>query len=149
MNRAHRKLPSRTDTLALIRRAPGLHVAEIARRLALSWSGAAAQLRALETEGFARSALVSRRRVYFASDTDPEDVQRFRALASASATRIAKVVAAEPGLTVREVATRARVTPRVSYHHARRLREVRLVTGQGEPMRLFPTTAIEAYVRYR
>ena len=149
MHHPHRNPPSRTDTLALVRRAPGLHVAEIARRLRLSWSGAAGHLRALEKEGLVHSALESRRRVYFASEARPEDIHRFRALAAPSATRVAKAIVAEPGLTVREVAIRARLSPRVTYHHARRLREVGLVVARGEPMRLFPSPALPRHVRYR
>ena len=136
------KRDSRARVLDLLRRAPGLHVAEIARRLDLTWQGASHHLRALEAEGALRSVLLRRRRVYLLSDAPPEAAAVERALASPSAVRLARAVLGEPGLTVIELARRAGLSRRVAYHHALILRRVGLVNASGEPLRLAPAPTL-------
>lgn len=135
---------SRARILEILRLAPGLHVAEIARRLDLTWQGASHHLRALEAQGAVRSALLRRRRVYLLRDAPPDAAGVERALASTSAVRLARAVLAEPGLTALELARRAGLSRRVAYHHALILRRVGLVIATGEPLRFAPAPTLAA-----
>lgn len=136
--------PTRKRIVALLERTPGLHVAEIARRLQLTWQGARHHLVILEDASFVSSALVRRRRVYYAGALAPGEVLRERALASPSAVRLARAILAEPGLTALELARGAGLTRRVAYHHALLLRRAGLVTAAGEPLRFSPAPMLEA-----
>lgn len=136
--------PTRKRIIALLERTPGLHVAEIARRLDLTWQGARHHLLVLEDAQLLSSALVRRRRVYYAGALAPQETLRERALISPSAVRLARAILAEPGLTVLELARRAGLTRRVAYHHALLLRGAGLVTAAGEPLRFAPAPMLEA-----
>lgn len=135
---------NRLQILKTIRAAPGLHLAELARRTNLSYGGASHHLRDLEKEGLVASARVARRRLYFAPDTPDATVAQFRALAPTAAARVARVILDEPKLTIRELALRTALLRRVVYHHVAKLRAVGLVVASGEPMRLAPAADLRA-----
>lgn len=126
--------------MELLERAPGLHVAELARRLGLTWNGTLHHLRDLEAAGIVTSAWEGRRRVCFTGSASPEAVRRLRALTSPSAVRIAREVLRSPNVTIGELAARAELSRRVVYHHVQKFREVGLVRAAGEPLRIEAAT---------
>jgi predicted transcriptional regulator len=132
--------------LATLKTNPGIHAGRLAKHVGLSWNGAAHHLRKLRAAGLVATLRVSNRRLYFL----PEDDAYARVasvLTSAAARAIAHRICTDAGRNAREIANATQLSRRVVYHHTKRLRDIGLVTAEGEPLRFRPTALLVRLMR--
>lgn len=123
---------ARARVLALVEAEPGISPSELVRRLAIGWSSLYRHVRALKEEGRIRVDASGRHAfLYPAGVQGDERLAAQRAvLLTGRARLVAQEVAARPGHDVASLAQALGISPRVIYHHVRRLVAAELLSSR-------------------
>jgi DNA-binding transcriptional ArsR family regulator len=119
----------RARILAAIERAPGASPTRIVEDLGIGWSTLYHHVKALEAQGVVRSASAGRHTFLYPAGmaSDPRlSVQR-SVLFGGRARLVGEEAARAPGHDVSSLAAALDISPRVVYHHVRRLVEAGLL----------------------
>lgn len=107
---------------------PGLAMSALSRRAQLQWGAIHFHVLRLEAAGLVRTYRVGRRRLVFATaELDGAEEER-GVLIEPACRRVALAILEHPGRDVLQLVDLTKLTPRVVYHHARRLVDLGLVT---------------------
>lgn len=122
--------PARRRIYDAIRAEPGLSMSELARRVDLSWTGAALHVDQLEQAGLTRSVLGGRRRALFATNIPLSIAPEAPALLAEPACRaVALAIIDRPGMRVWELCEEIGTSERSAYHHVLRLTKAGLIAS--------------------
>lgn len=119
----------RQRILHLVEREPGASPSELVRRLGIGWSSLYRHVRALREAGLVRVVESGRHTFLYPRDADGDErhaAQRAVILAG-RARLVAAEAAARPGQDVASLAKALAISPRVVYHHVKRLVAVGLL----------------------
>lgn len=126
---------------------PGMGMRDLAAKVGLDWSSVHYHVQHLVAAGLLVTFPAGRRRlVYPASAVDGDDPAQRAAVLEATTRRIAAAIAASPGTSATELVEDLKESPRVVYHHVRRLLDHGLVTAPSSASRrgLQPTPRLLA-----
>lgn len=107
--------PLRARLLALVQQRPGLGLSELATQAGVGWGTIVHHMNRLEDEGLVSSEQAGRRRAFFAAHADSA-TRGLAALAQRpAAKRLAAAVLARPGVSQRDAASAAGVSPPLAH----------------------------------
>lgn len=122
--------PIRQAILRLVQERPGISLSDLGRRLALRWGAASFHVARLEAGGLVRTVRIGRRRLVYALDASiaayPEE---HAALHEPACRRLALAIIEHPGSSVSRLVEHTGLSPRVVYHHAKRLLDLGLIAS--------------------
>ena len=124
--------PQRQRMVQLVEAQPGIHVSELGRRLGLGRNQLDHHLRKLQASGVVKLIPSGGYTcVFLAASADHAVMAAAGAVKAEGARRVLELALAHPGISVREVARQAGLSPGTVAHHLRRLREAGLVGEWG------------------
>lgn len=138
---------ARDALVEAIRQEPGIHASELGRRLEAGWGTIVYHLGVLERNGLVSSLVDGRHRRFFpVGALDWSDRALWAALRNPQARAIFDLVAAEPGIILRDVGRRVGLSSPGALWHLQRLAAVGLVEAirQGRKVRYYARTTTQA-----
>lgn len=120
-------LPPRERLLALVQRSPGITVGEARAQLRSGWGSFYCHLNDLQRERLIETVAVGHRSLLYPEGHDKSHAARRAILLGATVRKIAMAIREHPGSSVRDIILETGESPRVVYHHVRRLAELELV----------------------